>query len=125
MNAYLVGVDLGQAHDYSTIAVIERAELRGEWDAALYAYRKVTALRLRALERVPLGTSYPDVVGRVAEITHARALADGSRYLAVDGTGVGRPVIDLLKRARPSALLLPVLVTAGERASITTCRNGT
>ena len=57
-------------------------------------------LRLRFLERLPLGTPYPDVVERVVKVTRAPELRDRCR-VAVDGTGVGRPVLDLLRRARP------------------------
>jgi hypothetical protein len=112
MNAYFVGVDLGQSHDYSTIAIVERAELRGEWDAAQWAWRKVIELRLRKLERILLGTPYPEVADRIARLSHAPALG-GKPYLAVDATGVGRPVMDLLRRARPSGRLMPVQVTGG------------
>ena len=62
---YFVGVDLGQSRDFTAIAVLERAELRGDWDPVMYAWRKTTALRLRHLERVPLGTPYTEVVDRV------------------------------------------------------------
>ena len=41
MNRYFVGVDLGQARDYTAIAVVERAETTGAWDAAMFAWRMV------------------------------------------------------------------------------------
>ncbi len=114
MNRYFIGADFGQTQDYSTIAIVERAELKGEWDAAWFAWRKVTELRLRRLERIPLGTPYPEVVDRVAQVSHAMETR-GRTHVAVDATGVGRPVVDLLKRARPSGKLMPVVVTGGER----------
>ena len=49
-------------------------------------------LRLRHEERVPLGTSYPEIVERVAEVMSAEPLR-GRSDLIVDGTGVVRPVI--------------------------------
>ena len=52
-------MDLGQARDFTAIAIIERAEARGAWDAAQFAHRKETTLALRYLERMPLGTPYP------------------------------------------------------------------
>jgi hypothetical protein len=113
MNWNFVGVDFGQARDYTAIAVLERAELRGKYDYAVRAYKKEVALRLRYLERIPLGTSYTEVVERVAEVTRNRQLA-GRCHLAVDGTGVGRPVVDHLRRARPEAILMPVTITAGQ-----------
>jgi hypothetical protein len=111
MNGYFVAVDLGQAHDPSTIAVAERAELRGDWDAAQYCWKKVVEVRIRMLDRIPLGTTYPDVVRRVVEVLESPRMAGGKRYLAMDGTGVGRPIVDLLRQARPPATILPVIVT--------------
>jgi hypothetical protein len=77
------------------------------------AHEKEVALRLRHLERIPLGTPYPEVVERVVEVTRSKQLA-GRCHLAVDGTGVGRPVVDLLRRARPDAILMPVTITGGQ-----------
>jgi hypothetical protein len=117
MNTFFIGVDLGQAQDPSTIAVVERAELVGAWDAALYASRKVIELRLRGLERIPLGTPYLEVAARVAEVTRSPALAGGERHLAVDATGVGRPVVELIREEGPAATLMPAMVTPGDRQS--------
>jgi hypothetical protein len=111
---YFVGVDLGQSRDYTAIAVVERTELRGDWDGAKWAWRKVVLLRLRFLERIALGTPYPEVVRRVLEVTHSRGLA-GRCHLAVDGTGVGPPVVDMLRAAGPGCPLSPVVVTSGEK----------
>src|SRR5580700_2143966 len=111
---YIVGVDLGQSRDFTAIAVVERQELSGEWDPAAYTCRKSTALRLRFLERVELGTTYPDVVERVVQVTRSRDLA-GRCHLIVDGTGVGRPVVDLLRQAKPGCPIMPAVITAGQR----------
>jgi hypothetical protein len=113
MKAYFVGVDLGQSRDFTAIAVVEMAELKGEWDPEAYAWLKRVALRLRFLERIPLGTPYPEVVARVVEVTRSRELA-GRCHVAVDGTGVGRPVVDLLRSAGPGGLLMPAIITNGE-----------
>jgi hypothetical protein len=112
MEWYFVGVDFGQSKDFTAIAVVERAETKGAWDGARFAWRKVVSLRLRYLERIALGTQYPDVVERVVHVTQSRELAGRCR-LAVDGTGVGRPVVDLLRRARPGCTLMPVNITGG------------
>jgi hypothetical protein len=68
---FFIGVDLGQAEDFTAIAVVERAEVEGAWDAARYTHEKRAELRLRHLERVPLGTAYPEVVERVRRVTGA------------------------------------------------------
>ena len=88
-------------------------ERPGKFDHALWAREKEVTLRLRYLERIPLGTPYPEVVERVAAVTRDKRLA-GRCHLAVDGTGVGRPVVDLLRRARPEAILMPVTITSGQ-----------
>src|ERR1039458_6460649 len=53
------------------------AELRGKYDYAVRAYEKEVALRLRYLERIPLGTSYTEVVERVAEVNTEQATSGG------------------------------------------------
>jgi hypothetical protein len=111
---YFTGVDLGQSQDFTAIAVLERAELTGGWDPVAYAWQKTAALRLRYLERVALGTPYPDIVTRVRQVVRAPDLL-GKCHLAVDATGVGRPVVDLLRRAGLGCNLLPAVITSGER----------
>src|ERR1035441_1377700 len=113
MDWYFVGADFGQSRDYTAIAVLERAELVGKFDYMVRAHEKEVALRPRYLERIPLGTPYPEVVERVVEVTRNSKLV-GRCHLAVDGTGVGRPVVDLLRRARPDAILMPVTITGGQ-----------
>ena len=116
MDSYFVGVDLGQRQDFTAIAVVERTELTGEWDAAVWAYRKEVALRLRYLERITLGTPYPEVADRVAEVMRSRQLA-GRAQLIVDGTGVGAPVVDLLRREESLRGMRAATITSGERES--------
>ena len=109
-----VGLDLGQSRDFTAIAVLERAELRGDWDPAMYAWRKTTALRLRHLERVPLGTPYTEVVDRVVVVTRSGELAERCHLIA-DATGVGRPVLDMLRRAGLGCRRLWPVIDHGRR----------
>ena len=106
------GLDLGQSRDHTGFAVVDRVERRGEWDPRMFAHQKMAPLRLRYLERVPLGTPYPDVVERVRDVTNQVAL-NGRGELLVDATGVGRPVVDLLRRAHLKCWITPVVVTGG------------
>src|SRR5215469_5852602 len=110
---FFIGLDLGQSHDYTAIAILERAELEGEWDGALFANRKMIALRLRYLERIALGTAYPDVVERVRQVAWSGDLR-GNCHLIVDATGVGRPVVDLLHRAGLGCQILAATITGGD-----------
>lgn len=98
---YFVGLDLGQKRDPTAMAVVEQNE---------------SALGLRHLERIALGTSYPEVVYRVGKLMRSRQLAgaDG-RHLVVDGTGVGPAVVDFLRMEDLRAQLWPVTITGGKR----------
>jgi hypothetical protein len=114
---FFVGLDLGQSRDYSALAVVERAEVfRDEMDRVTYERRREPRFRVRHLERVRLGTPYPDVVARVRSVVRWRAVA-GRCTLAMDATGVGAPVLDLLRVAGLGCGIEPVILTGGERES--------
>src|SRR5213593_579438 len=96
---YFVGLDLGQTLDYSALAVVERAEIfLDEMDWVTYERRRRQRFRVPFLERVRLGTPYPRVVDRVREVVRAPELA-GRCTLVMDATGVGAPVLDMLRQA--------------------------
>lgn len=105
---FIVGLDLGQAKDYTAIAVLERT------NSAPWIPYNPLEYHLRHLERPTLGTTYPAIVQRVAYLLDAWPLA-GCAALVVDATGVGAPVVDLLNNAglRPIALT----ITGGDAAS--------
>jgi hypothetical protein len=112
---YFAGLDLGQKQDPTALAMVEWRECPGARDAATFEYRKETSLSLRYLERMPLGTPYPEVVYRVGCMMRSQQLADGEqRHLVVDGTGVGPPVVDLLRREDLQSQLWPVTITSGD-----------
>src|SRR5712691_4647559 len=116
MATYFVGLDLGQRRDHSALAVVERAEVFGDLDYVTYERRRELRYRARFLERVRLGTPYPDVVGRVREVLRRPALA-GRCTLVMDATGVGAPVLDMLRKANLGCRITPVILTGGERES--------
>jgi len=55
----------------------------------MFAFRRVVKLRLRYLERPELGTPYPEIVERVAEVTRSPELAGRCKLIA-DATGWAR-----------------------------------
>jgi hypothetical protein len=73
----------------------------------MFAWRRKVALRPRYLERVPLGTPYPDIVERVRRTTRAPEL-DGRCHVAVD----------LPRRAGLGATILPAIITGGAAESL-------
>ena len=118
MGPVTIGADIGQRHDPTAVAVVEL-----EWRGARRRDRDDHYI-VRHLERLPLGTPYPDVAERLraivagvrARTTPIREPLGGGQYLYhgeraphvalfLDATGVGQPVADLLARAgvRPTA----------------------
>lgn len=106
-NKYFLGLSVGQGQDSTALAVLEAQE--------------ETIFHCRHLKRWPLRASYPEIVeetraivadeklqtgartfdsrtqrGYLHQITEARSLM--TPVLAIDATGVGRPVVDLFEK---------------------------
>ena len=106
---YSVGVDLGQANDPTAVAVLEKVIVPPQ-DAMFSPVGQHPDNRLVEgdivydlvyLKRPKLGTPYDVIARRVAdlicELEPQGAFAElGQLTLSVDGTGVGRAVVDLL-----------------------------
>jgi hypothetical protein len=113
---FYLGLDLGQAQDYSAIAVAERRiELTGTRDPVTYANHTRMRVLVRHLERLPLRTSYPDVVTRVRDVV--QKFQGLKLEIYVDATGVGNAVHDMLHAARLGVHVFGVIITGGERVS--------
>src|SRR5712691_9509853 len=88
--SYFVGLDLGQIRNHSALAVVERSELLlDEMDWVTYERRREWRYRMRFLERVPLGTPYPDVASRVRAVVRNEAIASRCT-LVMDARAWGR-----------------------------------
>jgi phage FluMu gp28-like protein len=98
---FYIGVDLGKTRDPSAIAVVERGAI---------GHRYVD---VRGLERLALGTTYPVVVERLSVLVWELKRC----CLVVDGTGLGAPVVDLIRRAQMGCEICEVTITGGERAT--------
>ena len=111
MGAVTVGVDVGQRRDPTAIAVVEQEDR----DSKVHHMA-------RHLERLPLGTTYPSVAERVAAVVrgvHA-ATSGEAPILYVDATGVGTPIVDVLRAASVGDLarLVAVYFTHGDRRKV-------
>lgn len=103
-NKYFIGLDLGQAADFSALAILEKQ-----------GHEQTAVFHCRHLQRWPLRTSYPSIVADTARIVSSNELKDARKpVLAIDATGVGAPVVDLFKKERMSAQLEPVQITGGD-----------
>jgi hypothetical protein len=102
-----MGIDLGQRQDFTAICVTEQ-------QTRLVEKRPETCYHIRYLSRIELGTPYPAVAKRVAEIvTNVRARQVGKLTVYADATGVGLPVVDLLKAA--GVPVIPCLFNHGDK----------
>lgn len=115
---FYIGIDLGQKHDHTAIVIIERPERIAENRYRAYNAQPPLPLELqvRRAERIPLGTPYPRIVETIRTITHTHPFA-GQCAVVVDASGVGAPVVDLLRTAGLDGELMAVTITGGERQS--------
>lgn len=112
MNRYAVGLDLALINDYSAVSVLQRLKPESHEPAPRWA----TILA----ERLPLGTPHPTIIGRVSQILNSLPgvtdlrRRDGQQpfCVAVDATGVGRPIFHELSRVVPTAV--GVVITGGQ-----------
>jgi hypothetical protein len=120
-----IGLDLGQAKDFSALAVIERtstatttgipnvvADCRNTKDT-------IGNLHCIHLYRWKLRTPYTAIVAEVAEMINGldAGRTQNKPVLAIDATGVGAPVVDLFKRERINAKLVPIQIIGGANVS--------
>jgi len=105
MTKFFVGLDLGQANDYTALSILEKLPPEGEG--------KENSYHVRHLERVR-GLAYPAIVSKVSEMLRSPALA-GNTALVVDQTGVGAPVVDLFDQAGLNPV--GVMIHGGDKAT--------
>ena len=110
-----VGVDLGQARDYTTTAVL--SVLPSEHGKEIPLRKR--QMECRRLERIPLRTPYPEIVRYVAKLCRHLQSIMGKVYLLLDATGVGRPVVNMFEAAGLDPIGITVTsghdVTRGEQ----------
>jgi hypothetical protein len=111
VGAVTVGVDIGQRRDPTAIAVVEQEHRNTE-----------THHMVRYLQRLPLGSPYPAVAERVAAVVRGvhTATSGEAPTLYVDATGVGTPIVDVLRAASVGDLaqLKAVFFNHGDRRKV-------
>ncbi len=116
MTGHIIGLDLGQAADFTAISVLERDVRPSGRTDPFRGTEFVDHLTVIHLERPPLKESYPNIVKRVVDVVrHPRIALTGSE-LIVDATGVGRPVVDMLRESGVQPM--PVTITGGQQVNI-------
>jgi hypothetical protein len=100
---FIVGLDIGQVSDFTALSVLEPIR-----DGKIRRYD------LRHLERIR-GKPYPFIVELVRE--RIAALSPARVSVAVDATGVGTPIVELLQNARLGVTIYPIWITGGDSVS--------
>jgi hypothetical protein len=133
-HGYFLGLDLGQAQDYTALAVLERQQLPGSeefetWGVMTPSLNRshIREIRIKSrkpgpmafacghLERLPLNTSYPAVADHVIRLLDTPQLR-GQTRLVVDATGVGRPVVDMFRQRGLKPI--DITITGGNNANL-------
>jgi hypothetical protein len=112
-----VGLDVGQARDRAVLVVIRADGPRVGFVTPRPRWR------VEAIHTAPTGTPYPALVRTWARVLDVAASAWGAGYAAVDASGVGRPVVDMLREAGADRILDPNL-TAPQRVIAVTATGG-
>lgn len=110
MMTIFLGVAIRQRTEPSAFCVVETQERRGRNG------RPTDHFIVRHLERLPVGSPFPKVARRIAEVVaevHRRTEESPSLY--VDATGLGDPVVDLLRDEVPGVRVRPIYFNHGDR----------
>ena len=127
----VVCVDLGFSRDHTAIAVLEEREYQTDFDPVYYGYKWEKKITVRYLERLPLGTTYTDVAARIKEVEEmvndrGASGREGEwpspgvprpSAVVVDATGLGMPMVHLLRKEGLHAPVVPVIFTSGDQAT--------
>jgi hypothetical protein len=106
---FVSGLDLAQVSDFTALAVdmltvVDHPLRKGykAWQHSIVGLRRWQDM------------SYPRIVAEIAELLNVKL---PNAPLAVDQTGVGRPVVDQFRGTVIAARLVPVTITSGSHAA--------
>jgi hypothetical protein len=108
---YFLGLDLGQAADFSALVALARTAIPKLLKCAKRRYR----YEVRGLKRWPLKTAYSQIARDVATLASNPPLAGCT--LGIDKTGVGAGVLEIIQAEKPNAAVRPILITAGHEVN--------
>jgi hypothetical protein len=110
MTSFISGLDLGQTVDYTAFIIAEVTSYPDpDPDRKEYMLNKYV---IRHIQRWELGTKYLKIIDDLKQMYSAIPNLPGSQ-LVVDASGVGRPVVEVLRAARVNASIRAYTITAG------------
>jgi hypothetical protein len=117
-----LGLDLGQRRDYTALAVVRTATVYLGQEKVAYNFVKRDELRVIHLARFELGYPYTDLPAALRGVIRQLDLSEPAT-LAVDATGPGLPVVEVIRRSGLYANVLSAMITGGS-SSGTKSNNG-
>ncbi len=112
---YYVGCDLGEAQDYSTLCILERTVRIDPEKHGPAGHEPQAYYGCRHLERFELGTPYPVISERLRIMFANPDLALRGKLL-VDETGVGKAVVEYLRKANLKPI--GIYITGGSEVTV-------
>jgi hypothetical protein len=111
---HILALDLGLPHQHTALALIEWETVALPRPSELPTF---PSYNVRTLKRWPLGTPYQEIVEATVRFLLSEPLKGTNPTVVADETGVGRPVVELLRsgmiRARVPCLYLAATISAG------------
>lgn len=101
-SSFFSGLDLGSRQDYSALVLVEKVVCDNK-----------SEYLVRAIHRWPLRTPYPKIVEDIIHLFSRPPIKDS--ILCIDATGVGRAVVDMVRRSGVDARMIPITITAGHQ----------
>ena len=109
---YYLGVDFGSQQDYTAMALVRRVPRLKEMDSRMFSKDEQPAeYHLLYLRQVELGTPYSEIVSLIQRILRDDWIRGDVTTIA-DATGVGLPVIQMM-RERGISPLIPISIHGG------------
>lgn len=94
-----IGVDVGSLRDFTAISVVRKRFVTPDaWQENMYREDGPTGrarYELLYLNQLPIGVNYPAIVDELHRVSNRPELPHAS--LILDATGVGKPVVDMLR----------------------------
>jgi hypothetical protein len=107
----IAGLSLGLPQDFTALAVVERTRAPDPDDPC----RAVKRYALRLLQRFPPATPYGEMCELLGHLFAQPSFAKGG--LAVDYTGAGTAVLEVLRKGAMYRNVRPILITAGRHVA--------
>lgn len=110
----IIGVDFGQSKDYSAISygIYGGLQKISSEDNSKPPHHE-PFIEIRYLERLQLGVKYEDQITRLKKVyDKVKSVSGKTPILVVDGTGVGKAVVEMVRKGGMSPIV--VTVTGGQ-----------